>query len=170
MCESGRMHRHENRVLAMRQVVSVVDRRLRQVAKEAGLTLDGALVLAWMVDRPGLRLARIAEGLGRSRANVLRTLRQLEARELARGLPCPITGKTVGWTTTAEGAARFQKLENWARAVDSRLIDRWPAVTPHALGAMERLLREMYETPTGDLGLVVPPYTRKEPDVLPWDL
>ncbi len=90
-------------VIAMGQLLRVVDEAVRRELRDTGLSPVDLEALAWLFERPGVSGTTISERTGRTRQNIQRTLESLEKRELVSRYDSVITHRTVGWGLTERG-------------------------------------------------------------------
>lgn len=98
-------------VLVLHQLLAVIDREMRPIARKVGLTPDDVLIIAWLVDHEATSGSLIADRLGRARQNTQRSLQRLEREGLVQRYEHSITGKTAAWALTEAGHARWRSLE-----------------------------------------------------------
>jgi DNA-binding MarR family transcriptional regulator len=65
-------------VLVLHQLLVIIEREARPIARQFGLTPEDVLILGWLVDHDATRGSLIADRLGRSRQSVQRSLERLE--------------------------------------------------------------------------------------------
>jgi hypothetical protein len=72
-----------NILLALQQLLALVEKGTRPLARAHRLTPEDLLVLAWLRANGAMELSQFARSCGRSRQNLHRTLLRLERAELA---------------------------------------------------------------------------------------
>jgi DNA-binding MarR family transcriptional regulator len=90
-------------LVALGQLLRVVDEAVRKELRETGLSPVDLEALAWLYDRPGVTGASISEKTGRTRQNIQRTLESLERRDLVMRYDSVVNHRTVGWGLTDRG-------------------------------------------------------------------
>lgn len=155
-------------MLVMRQMMAVLDGLMREVTRRVQLTPEDALVLGWMVERPGISGSDIAYRIGRSRQSVQRAVERLERRALAERYTSSVNDRTVGWALTEEGYALWAEVERGFRLQEEALRSRGVVVRPFLEGLKTLMTEMMSAGPAmARLGLVDPP---PREDVPGWDL
>lgn len=145
-------------ILVMRQLTSVLDHLLGHVTRRVQLSSDNLLVLAWMVQRPGIGARDMGYRLGRSRQSVQRTLERLEGRGLVERYGSMIRDRTAGWGLTESGQALWREVECGFRHQDA-FLEASGVFTGSFVKALEDLMTALMTTSKGmtELGLVEPP-------------
>ena len=92
-------------VVVIRQLSALLDELLVRETYKVQLTPEDALVLAWMVEQPGISCVRLSERVGRQRTSVQRTLKRLEKRGLLESWESSFTKRTAGWALSERGQA-----------------------------------------------------------------
>jgi DNA-binding MarR family transcriptional regulator len=134
-------------ILDLKLAMSIIDAVLRASRLDAAVddvADDDALLLGWLLERPGLPGAELAWRCGRTRSNMHRALRRLQALKLVEPLPSVVSGRTCGWTLTQQGGEVTRRLQRRIEAYDQLLRDAEPRIEELAkrlLEAMKRLLR-----------------------------
>lgn len=127
-------------VLVLHQLLAIIDREMRPIARKVGLTPDDVLIIAWLVDHEATSSSLLADRLGRARQNTQRSLQRLEREGLVQRYEHSITGKTAAWALTEAGHARWRSLE-FAFSEQERLL---ADVEPRRLvDLLERAAREL---------------------------
>lgn len=155
-------------VLVMRQVMGVMDSVMREGTREAGITAEDFLILAWLVERGALSGSDLGEWMRRARQSVQRSLVRLEQRGLVERLGSAVDGRTAAWALTDAGRRRFEVVEAWFHAKERYLRARDINVEKFAF-ALGELMHALLEQPRdrGWLGLVEP---RPDTETPEWDL
>lgn len=84
-------------------VINAVLRDAQCETLELGSDED-VLVVKWLHDEPGLAGAELAWRCGRSRSNMHRTLKRLQAKGIVEPRTSAFSGKVCGWQLTRLGA------------------------------------------------------------------
>lgn len=148
-------------ILDLKLALSIIDAVLRASRREAAaddVADDDALLLGWLKERPGLPGAELAWRCGRSRSNMHRALRRLQALNLVEPLPSVVSGRTCGWALTEKGAEVTRRVNGRIAAYDRLLAQAEPRIeefSKHLLEVMQRLLRP-YDRGTATRRLVRP--------------
>jgi DNA-binding MarR family transcriptional regulator len=152
-------------VLVMRQLSSVLDGFMAEVTRKVRLTPQDVLILAWIVEKPGIPGCDIALFLGRKPQNVHRSLQRLEDRFIAERYGSA-SGSTVGWGLTEHGRKIWAQIEDGFLRQDLKLVARGIVTRPF-LDGLKNMMNELMRIPEGpNLGLVQPPVPRPTPK---WD-
>lgn len=143
-------------MLVMRQLSAVLDHQLLKVTRRVRLTPHEALVLAWLVEKPGLPAFTIAWYLGRSRQNVQRSLERLEDRELVERYSSLVRDCTAGWGLTERGRTLFAELEHGFHLQDQELERKGVRLRDWVNSLNELLVATRRPEPCGmsNLGLI----------------
>lgn len=156
-------------VVVISQLTAVLDELLLRVTRSTRLTPEDALVLAWMVQKPGIGGAHLARCVARKRQSVQRTLERLERREFVQRLESCIRDRTAGWALTEAGREQWEILERGFRSQDEALnraenLRNWVVNLECLVNAVAGVARTRS---SWGAELIEPP---KEPETPEWDL
>ena len=143
--------------LAMKQALTVVDFVTRKWARDLDLDECGVVVLMLLAQRGERPSHELAFYCGRSRQQVQRSLRHLEARGLVVPLWFSRAGRVKAWGLTQRGQATWQVLERAVIAWDEELERKLDVAELKAM--LQRIVELAVNRPGGDgwrRGLIVP--------------
>lgn len=155
-------------MLVLLQMTSVMNELSARITRRFGLTPHDVLVIAWMLERPGISATDSAARVNRARQNVQRTLERLERRGLVERRESVIRDRTSGWSVTEQGEAIWAELERVFSAHEGAFKHRGVPATQF-VDALAELARGIKETTSlyPRLGLIEP---EPEEDAPEWDL
>jgi DNA-binding MarR family transcriptional regulator len=148
-------------VLVMRQLSGLLDELLSEVTRRVRLTPHDALVLAWVVEKPGIGAAMIGALLGRRRQSVQRSLERLEDRLLVERFPSDCRDRASGWGLTDQGRETWNGLVSGWCSQDASLEARGVALRSW-VKSLEHLMMDLRGARRrwSEVGLVEPPIDR----------
>jgi len=114
-----------NILLALQQLLALVEKGTRPLARAHRLTPEDLLVLAWLRANGAMELSQLARSCGRSRQNLHRTLLRLERAELALAMRPDrelMNTRIDRWAITDKGYHRFVEVERDLIALERRLF------------------------------------------------
>ena len=155
-------------VVVIRQLSALLDELLVRETYKVQLTPEDALVLAWIVEQPGISCVRLAERVGRQRHSVQRTLVRLKKRRVLDAWQSSFTKRTCGWGLTEQGQELWDQLARGFERQDRELERKGANLRQWAL-ALEELMRAIYgitRTSTWGQSMVIPP---EGPEIPDWD-
>ncbi len=155
-----------NRLLAVKQALTVLDAVLRTCAHATGLEASEVVVLAMLAQKPGRSASEVALFSGHARQHAHRALKVLASR----GLVVPSRwsfGKVAGWTLSEAGREAWGRVARRLSAYD-RLLEARVSLS-EVVELLERMVEAVVNRPSPEgwrKGLVTLHESRKDPN---WD-
>lgn len=112
-------------LLALQQLLALVEKGTRPLARAHRLTPEDLLVLAWLRANGAMELTQLARSCGRSRQNLHRTLLRPERAELALAMRPDrelMNTRIDRWAITDKGFHRFVEAERDLAALETGLF------------------------------------------------
>lgn len=152
-------------VLVLRQLGMLLEQMMHGVTRRLGLRPQDALVLGWLVQKPGISGNEIAWFLGRSRQGVQRTLERLEGMKLIERYKGTFHNRTVGWGMTEQGCKYWAQLERGLGTQEASLRNHGVDLVPFLHG-LKSLMSEVTKASRAmaSVGLIELPPEEKAQD------
>jgi DNA-binding MarR family transcriptional regulator len=136
-------------LLAVQNLLSHIERRLRPISRRQRLTSKDFLVLAWL-GQQSMSGSLLGERVACSRQNMQRALRRLEARGYVESWDNDMTDRVIGWSLTPKGLAAWDRVRQEFLRIESVVFQtpqRAREVVEFLTGLKERITRATREGP-----------------------
>lgn len=119
------MEKHEEILVALRQIIRAIDIHSRKLSKESGLTGPQLLLMQAIQDMGDITMRELAQSTNMSQATATTIIDRLEQKNLVRRVRSQTDKRKVHAVLTDEGVA---KLKTAPRPLQESFINRFQAL------------------------------------------
>lgn len=119
------MEKHDEVLIALRQIIRAIDMHSKRLIKEAGLTSPQLLLLKGIDELGQISMRQLADHTNMSQATATTIMDRLESRQLVQRIRSETDKRKVHATLTDAGRALLAQAPTPCRRVSFNVFRRW---------------------------------------------